>query len=113
VTFRYAARFADELNLVYLNPDEVAEVLPIIRQRCEEESRDPATLRLSIYTRDEDFQESGQARADLLGRFGDLGLDRIIVFPTKWVPDADAQALFAEDCRAAGLPLAQATVEAA
>jgi F420-dependent oxidoreductase-like protein len=107
VTFRYAARFADELNLVYLDPDQVEELLPIIRQRCEEESRDPATLRLSIYTRDEDFQERGQARVDLLGRFADLGLDRIIVFPTKWVPDADAQTEFAEDCRAAGLPMAE------
>jgi F420-dependent oxidoreductase-like protein len=110
VTFRYAARFADELNLVYLSPDEVREVQPIIRQRCEEESRDPATLRVSIYTRDEDFQEPGPSRADLLGRFAELGLARIICFPTKWVPDTDAQERFAEDCRAAGLPMAEAPV---
>jgi F420-dependent oxidoreductase-like protein len=112
VTFRLAARFADELNLVYIGPDQVAELLPIIRQRCEEESRDPSSLRLSIYTRDDDFRDAGQERVDLLGRFADLGLDRIICFPTKWVPDTDAQAAFAEDCRAAGLPLAE-PVEAA
>jgi F420-dependent oxidoreductase-like protein len=107
VTFRYAARFADELNLVYLSPDEVREVQPIIRQRCEEESRDPATLRVSIYTRDEDFQATGERRIEMLGRFAELGLDRIICFPTKWVPDQESQARFAEDCRAAGLPLAE------
>jgi F420-dependent oxidoreductase-like protein len=107
VTFRYAARFADELNLVYLSPDEVREVQPIIRQRCEEESRDPATLRVSIYTRDEDFQATGERRVEMLGRFAELGLDRIICFPTKWVPDQESQARFAEDCRAAGLPLAE------
>ena len=112
VTFRYAARFADELNLVFLGPDQVAELLPIIHQRCEEESRDPATLRLSIYTRDDDFRETGQPRVDLLGRFGELGLDRIIVFPTKWSPDTESQARFAEDCRAAGLPLAEAAAAA-
>jgi alkanesulfonate monooxygenase SsuD/methylene tetrahydromethanopterin reductase-like flavin-dependent oxidoreductase (luciferase family) len=109
VTFRFAARFADELNLVFINPDQVAEVLPIIRQRCEEESRDPATLRVSIYTRDDDIRAPGAPRVEILGRFADLGLDRIICFPTKWVPDGDAQARFAEDARAAGLLLADAT----
>jgi len=42
---------------------------------------------------------------DLLGRFGAIGLDRIICFPTRWSPTAEAQAAFAEDCIAAGLTL--------
>jgi alkanesulfonate monooxygenase SsuD/methylene tetrahydromethanopterin reductase-like flavin-dependent oxidoreductase (luciferase family) len=109
VTFRFAARFADELNLVFLNPEQIAEVLPVIRQRCEEESRDPDTLRISIYTRDDDIRHPGEPRVDILGRFATLGLDRIICFPTKWAPDAESQARFAEDCRAAGLPLAEPT----
>src|SRR5450759_2952123 len=33
VTFRYAARYADELNLVFLVPDEIREALPHDRQR--------------------------------------------------------------------------------
>ena len=45
VTFRLAARFADELNLVFLDPAEVEAHMAVARQRCEEEGRDPATLR--------------------------------------------------------------------
>ena len=41
VTWRLAARHADELNLDGLSPAEVAEALPVIRSRCEEIDRDP------------------------------------------------------------------------
>ncbi|HET7727213.1 MAG TPA: TIGR03560 family F420-dependent LLM class oxidoreductase [Candidatus Limnocylindrales bacterium] len=108
VTFRYAARFADELNLVFLDPDEVAAQLPVIRQRCEEEGRDPATLRLSLYSRDTDVREPGQARIDFIGRLAEIGLDRLVAFPTRWSPTAEAQAAFAEDVREAGIELAAA-----
>jgi F420-dependent oxidoreductase-like protein len=104
-TFRYAARFAEELNFVFLSPDGVAELLPIVRQRCEEEGRDPATLRLSLYTRDVDVQHPGQERVDLLGAFAELGLDRVVCFPTRYGATTETQALFAEDCLAAGLEL--------
>jgi alkanesulfonate monooxygenase SsuD/methylene tetrahydromethanopterin reductase-like flavin-dependent oxidoreductase (luciferase family) len=103
---RNAARFAEELNLVFLVPDEVAELLPIVRQRCEEEDRDPATLRVSLYTRDQDVREPGQERVDFLGALAALGLDRVVCFPTRWNPTAEAQAHFAQDCQAAGLSLA-------
>jgi alkanesulfonate monooxygenase SsuD/methylene tetrahydromethanopterin reductase-like flavin-dependent oxidoreductase (luciferase family) len=103
VTFRLAARFADELNLVFLAPEGVEEVLPIIRQRCEEEDRDPATLRVSLYTRDADIRPEGQERVDFLGRVRDLGMSRIVCFLGRWSVEPDAQARFAEDCRAAGL----------
>jgi F420-dependent oxidoreductase-like protein len=106
VTFRYAARFAEELNLVFLTPDEVAEVQPIVRQRCEEEGRDPATLRLSLYARDLDVQVPGQERVDFLGQLCDLGLDRVVCFPTRWGTEPDVQQQFAEDCVVAGLLLA-------
>ena len=45
VTWRLAARHADELNVDGMSPAEVAEALPVIRGRCEEIGRDPATLR--------------------------------------------------------------------
>src|SRR6185436_18457949 len=48
VTWRLAARFADELNLDGLEPAEVEEALPTIRRRCEEVGRDPSTLRVSV-----------------------------------------------------------------
>ena len=81
VTFRYAARYADELNLVFLEPDEVRLALPVARQRCEEEGRDPATLRVSLYCRDADTRADGQARVDRLGAYAELGLDRLVALP--------------------------------
>ena len=108
VTFRLAARYADELNLVFLAPDEVREHMVVARQRCEEEGRDPATLRISLYSRDGDVRPVGQERVDRLGAFAALGLDRIVTFPSRWDTSVDGLARFAEDVRAAGLPLAHA-----
>ena len=105
VTAGYAIKYADELNYVFLGPDEVAERMAEVRARCETEGRDPATLRFSLYSRDEDFRETGQERIDLLAAFAAIGLDRIICFPTRWSPTLEAQAAFAEDCLAAGLTL--------
>ena len=40
--------------------------------------RDPASLRFSVYTLDEDFIDAGQARVDLIGRFAvSLAVDGI------------------------------------
>ena len=58
VTFRYAAKHATELNLVFLDPTRVAEALPVIRSRCEEIGRDPSTLRVSLYCRDEAVRDA-------------------------------------------------------
>jgi F420-dependent oxidoreductase-like protein len=105
-TAGYAIRFADELNFVTFEPDEVAERIAAVRERCDAEGRDPATLRFSIYVPDPPMRRAGAERADLLRRYADAGLDRLIAFPTRWSPTADAQAAFAEDARAAGLTLA-------
>jgi F420-dependent oxidoreductase-like protein len=105
VTAGYAIRYADELNYVFLDAPEIAERMSSVRARCEAEGRDPATLRFSLYTRDEDMREAGQARVDLIAGFAEIGLDRIVSFPTRWSPTTDAQAAFAEDCLAAGVTL--------
>lgn len=106
VTFRYAARYAAEINLVYLDAVEVAAALPIIRQRCEEEGRDPSTLLVSLYCADDDVRAVGDERAERLAGFARLGLDRIVCFPSRWDLSAEGLARFADDCRAAGAPLA-------
>jgi F420-dependent oxidoreductase-like protein len=105
-TAGFAIRFADELNYVFLGPDEIAERMVAVRQRCEEEGRDPATLRFSLYARDEEMRDAGRARIDLIARLRDIGLDRVVAFPTRWSPTAEAQAAFAHDVRAAGVELA-------
>jgi len=105
VTAGYAIRYADELNYVFLPAAEIAERMASVRARCEAEGRDPATLRFSLYTRDEEIRDPGQARVDTLAGFAAVGLDRIVCFPTRWSPTAEVQAAFADDCLAAGLTL--------
>ncbi len=105
VTAGLAIRYADELNYVFLSAPEIAMRMAAVRARCEAEGRDPATLRFSLYTRDEEMREAGQARVDAIAGFAAIGLDRIVCFPTRWSPTIEAQASFAEDCRAAGIAL--------
>jgi F420-dependent oxidoreductase-like protein len=109
VTFRLAARFADELNLVYLDPTEAAALMPIARQRCEEIGRDPASLRLSLYCADQAVAGAGAERVDRIAAFDTLGLDRLIGFPSRWDMGDEGLPRFAEDCRAAGAELAAAS----
>jgi alkanesulfonate monooxygenase SsuD/methylene tetrahydromethanopterin reductase-like flavin-dependent oxidoreductase (luciferase family) len=114
-TAGFAIRFADELNLVYIEPDDVVARMIAVRERCEAEGRDPATLRFSLYERDERVRDPGQERVDRLARFAEIGLDRYVCFPTRWSPTEETQAAFANDCRAAGLslePVAAAAVPA-
>jgi F420-dependent oxidoreductase-like protein len=106
VTFRLAARLAEELNLVFLEPAEIGESIAVARQRCEEVGRDPSTLRISLYCRDGDVRPVGQERTDRLAAFAALGLDRLVAFPSRWDTSDDGLARFAEDVHAAGLPLA-------
>jgi alkanesulfonate monooxygenase SsuD/methylene tetrahydromethanopterin reductase-like flavin-dependent oxidoreductase (luciferase family) len=112
-TAGYAIRYADELNFVFLEPDDIAARMRDVRSRCEADGRDPATLRFSLYERDELMRDAGQRRIDRLGAMAEIGLDRLVAFPTRWSPTLEAQAAFADDCRAAGIGLAaEAPVEA-
>jgi F420-dependent oxidoreductase-like protein len=100
-----AVKFADELNFVFKSPAWAIERMAEVRARCEQAGRDPATLRFSMYTYDEDFRDAGQKRVDLLAEFNATGLDRIVCFPTKYDPSEEAQAAFADDVTAAGIAL--------
>jgi hypothetical protein len=62
-------------------------------------------LRFSLYARDEQMRDAGQARVDRIGRLASIGLDRLVAFPTRWSPTLEAQASFAEDCERAGIAL--------
>ena len=92
-----AIRFADELNFVFKSPAWAVERMAEVRTRCEQAGRDPASLRFSMYTSDEHVRNAGQQRVDLLAEFLESGLDRIVCFPTKYDPSAEAQAALAED----------------
>ncbi len=113
VTWRLAARHADELNLDGMSPAEVEEALPVIRARCEEIGRDPATLRVSVHLwwgRPE-ARANGDAsvrrqRVDELGRFRDIGVARVMELVRDSVRSDEALDAYAEDVRAAGISLA-------
>jgi len=102
VTWRLAARHADELNLDGMEPEEVADVLPTIRQRCEEIGRDPSTLAVSIHMWAESLA-GGQQLVDRLGCYRELGLSRAIGLVKATTTDDEALPRFVEDARAAGV----------
>ena len=104
-TAGFAIRYADELNFVFIEPADIAERMRDVRERCEAEGRDPATMRFSLYERDELMRDAGQARVDRLAAMREIGLDRLVAFPTRWSPTLEAQAAFAEDCVSAGISL--------
>lgn len=106
VTWRLAARYADELNLDGKTPEEVADALPVIASRCEEIDRDPADLSVSVHVFSSRFSRAGQERVDLLGRYAELGLSRVIGLDQASVDSEDALPALVEDCRAAGVELA-------
>ena len=108
VTWRLAARHADELNLDGMAPEEVADVLPTIRPRCEEIGRDPATLTVSVHMWAESLGRGGQQLVDRLGGYRELGLSRAIGLVKATTTDDEALPRFVEDARAAGLTIGEA-----
>jgi len=105
VTWRLAARFADELNVDGMLPDDVAEALPVIRSRCEEIDRDPATLRVSVHVWREHLP-AGQQRVERLAAYRELGVDRVMTLVKSSATDDGALESLAQDARQAGLELA-------
>ena len=107
VTWRLAARFADELNVDWLTPDEVVAAKPVIAARCEEIGRDPATLRISVNISRYDITPGGPKRIELLAGYREAGVDRVMaLIPESAVSDEPLES-FAADARVAGCNLAE------
>jgi F420-dependent oxidoreductase-like protein len=105
VTWRLAARLADELNLDGMTPAEVDEALPVIRSRCEEIGRDPASLAISVHMWTEHVSDAGSARVDRLAGYRELGVDRVMGLVRSSATTDEALEALVEDARAAGLEL--------
>ncbi len=103
VTWRLAARYADELNLDGLSPAEVVAALPVIRSRCEEIDRDPATLPVSVHIFAELMSKAGPARVDRLAAFREAGVSRVMGLDTTAAATDEALDSLVEDARAAGV----------
>ncbi|HSL76131.1 MAG TPA: LLM class flavin-dependent oxidoreductase, partial [Candidatus Limnocylindrales bacterium] len=105
VTWRLAARFADELNLDGLSPDEVREALPTIRARCEEIDRDPSTLAISVHIWKETLSIPGRERVDLLAGYREAGVDRVMGLDVGSATSDEALEALADEARQAGAEL--------
>lgn len=103
VTWRAAARFADELNLDALMPEEVERAIPVIALRCEEVGRDPATLRLSVHVWGRPDAQGGAARRERLRQFRDVGVSRVMLQGFAAATDPGHLERIADDCAALGL----------
>ena len=106
VTWRLAARYADELNLDGLSPADVTEAMPVIRSRCEEIDRDPASLPVSVHMFGEAIATPGAQRVDLLAGYRDAGVSRVMGLVWASATTDEALDSLAEDARAAGVELA-------
>lgn len=108
VTWRLAARYADELNLDGMSPDEVREALPTIRARCEEIDRDPDSLAVSVHVwwGTPEWRIGGAARQELLSAYADAGVSRVMGLLQESADSDEALDGLAADARAAGLELA-------
>jgi F420-dependent oxidoreductase-like protein len=103
-TWRLAARFADELNLDNLTPQQVEDALPIIRRRCKEVGREPASLSVSVFLSWTRFEAANDV-AGLFRSYQGLGLSRLMTLNRSAVVDDLALERLASAAEMAGLAL--------
>ncbi len=106
VTWRLAARYADELNVDGMSPADVVEAMPVIRARCEELFRDPATLPVSVHVWGEDIADGGAARIERLAAYRDVGVSRVMGLVRESARTDEALESLVEDARSAGVEFA-------
>jgi alkanesulfonate monooxygenase SsuD/methylene tetrahydromethanopterin reductase-like flavin-dependent oxidoreductase (luciferase family) len=106
VTWRLAARYADELNVDGMLPVDVDKALPVIRARCEEIGRDPATLPVSVHIWKHHATAPGQQRIDRLAAHREQGVARVMALIEASTTSDEALESFVADARAAGVELA-------
>ena len=106
MTWRLAARYADELNLDGMDAAEVVAALPVIAQRCAEVDRDPATLPVSVHVWGEAIGKRGQARVDRLAAYREAGVSRVMGLVRATAQTDEALESLVEDARAAGVEFA-------
>lgn len=109
-TWRMAARYADELNLDGMEPEEVEKNLPVIHDRCAEVDRDPASLAVSVHIWWEQAKTAGGERSQRMAAYRELGVSRVQMLVRDAAADNEALAAFADDCRTAGVEMGAAAL---
>ena len=107
VTWRLAAKHADELNVDGMTPSDVEEALPTIRSRCEEIGRDPATLPVSVHVWPEVLAKAGKPRVDQLVAYREAGVSRVMTLLRATAKSDEPLESLAADAREAGVEMAE------
>lgn len=100
VTWRLAARYADELNLDSLPIEDLVESMLVIAQRCEEVDRDPSTLTVSMHAWWEHLEQGNPT--EMLAAYREAGIGRVMALIREAVTDDEALPRFREQALAAG-----------
>ncbi|MFG2944508.1 LLM class F420-dependent oxidoreductase [Streptomyces adustus] len=88
-TLRLVARYADACNLIAESPEQVRHKLGVLREHCEAEGRDPATIRRTIaYTGEPATTGDLDAFLRDMRRYAGLGIDTVILAPRLGEPAA-------------------------
>ncbi|MFL5715092.1 MAG: TIGR03560 family F420-dependent LLM class oxidoreductase [Chloroflexota bacterium] len=109
VTWRLAARYADELNLDATPPAELPEALEVLAARCAEVDRDPATLPVSVHIWWEHL-DAAPSRAELIAAYREAGASRVMTLVRAAVQDPGELERFRDDCVSAGAELERVAV---
>ena len=79
--------------------------MDVIRRRCDEVGRDPATLPVSVHLWWEPF-EAAPSRRDVLARYAETGASRVMVLARSAARDPGLVDELFEEAAAAGVELA-------
>jgi F420-dependent oxidoreductase-like protein len=104
VTWRLAARYADELNLDAMPPHELPEAMAVLASRCEEVDRDPASLAVSVHIWWEHLDDA-PSQAAMLQAYQEAGVRRVMTLVRAAADDVEALDRFRETCLEAGATL--------
>ncbi|MFL5681383.1 MAG: TIGR03560 family F420-dependent LLM class oxidoreductase [Chloroflexota bacterium] len=104
VTWRLGARFADEINLDNMPPDELPEAMKDIAAHCEAVGRDPKSLRVSVHIWWESL-DNAPSRPDLLATYREAGVSRVMALVRSSATDEGALRAFRDDAERAGAEL--------
>jgi alkanesulfonate monooxygenase SsuD/methylene tetrahydromethanopterin reductase-like flavin-dependent oxidoreductase (luciferase family) len=106
VTWRLAARYADELNLDNLAIADIADAMVVIRQRCAEVGRDPETLRVSVHLWWETLDRGDPVA--MLRAYREAGVDRVMTLARSSANDNGALSELRDVAKTAGVVFASA-----
>jgi alkanesulfonate monooxygenase SsuD/methylene tetrahydromethanopterin reductase-like flavin-dependent oxidoreductase (luciferase family) len=111
VTWRLAARHADELNLDNVPPEEIEDAMRVIADRCREVDRDPAAFRVSVHIWWESLDAADPV--ELMRTYREAGVSRVMALVRAAAREDGALERFRDQAAEAGATFAVGASEGA